>query len=48
MDELLNEKSFRRQVFLWCHLTKKQLVLFFLPVHKIFVEEDEDLIKWIF
>lgn len=46
MDELLNEKSFRRQVFfLWCHLTKKQLVLFFLPVYKIFVEEDEDLIK---
>ena len=26
-------------------LTKKQLVLFFLPVYKIFVEEDEDLIK---
>ena len=46
MDELLNGKKFKEaSFFLWCHLTKKQLVLFFLPVYKIFVEEDEDLIK---
>lgn len=47
MDELLTKmkKVLGGKFFLWCHLTKKQLVLFFLPVHKIFVEEDEDLIK---
>ena len=43
------EKSFRRQVFFYGVIwLKNQLVLFFLPVYKIFVEEDEDLIKWIF
>ena len=45
MDELLNEKCFRRQVFFMVSLTKKPTSFVFLPVYKIFVEEDEDLIK---